>query len=83
MRVRTRRWLYHHSKMIFSLPQTTLLSSRMPNTQPVAKPSHTMLLRASQERCESNVSRLFVIASTQTKAPCGPSQRRRCSRDGC
>ncbi len=47
MRVRTRRWLYHHSMKIFSLPQTALLSSRMPNTQPIAKPSHTMLLRAS------------------------------------
>jgi|EP01043_Picozoa_sp_COSAG02_P027271 hypothetical protein len=47
MRVGTRRWLYHQSINVFSLPQTTLLSSRMPNTQPVAKPSHTMLLRAS------------------------------------
>ena len=83
MRVGTRRWLYHRSINVFSLPQTTLLSSRMPNTQPVAKPSHTMLLRASQERCESNVSRLFVIASTQTKASCAPSRRHRCIRDGC
>jgi hypothetical protein len=43
MRVGTRRWLYHRSINVFSLPQTTLLSSRMPNTQPVAKPSHTSL----------------------------------------
>jgi hypothetical protein len=47
MRVGTIGSLYHQSINVFSLPQTTLLSSRMPNTQPVAKPSHTMLLRAS------------------------------------
>ena len=46
MRVKTRRWLYHRSIHVFTLPQTALLSIRMPNTQPVAKPSHSMLLRA-------------------------------------
>ena len=47
MRVKTRRWLYYRSINVFSLPQTALLSIRMPKTQPVAKPSRSMLLRAS------------------------------------